>query len=106
MATVHGLDSRETVDVWEEAREIGRSMAKAPEYVASLSAIIVAKSYMGQLRESLGMPLDDNTLRKLPSDHDRGVWQIERLDTPTHRARANELGRSLTPVEWGEISDR
>jgi DNA-binding winged helix-turn-helix (wHTH) protein/tetratricopeptide (TPR) repeat protein len=55
MATVHGLDSKETVEVWEEAREIGRSVAKAPEYVASLSAIIVAKSYMGQLREALGI---------------------------------------------------
>ncbi len=55
MGTVHGLDSMEAVQVWEEARELGRSMARPPEYATSLSAIIVAKSYMGQLRESQGI---------------------------------------------------
>ncbi|HYC56658.1 MAG TPA: AAA family ATPase [Candidatus Binatia bacterium] len=53
LGTVHGLDSVEAEQVWQEARTLGHSMANAPEYAASLSVIVLAKAYTGQIREAL-----------------------------------------------------
>ncbi|HXC52494.1 MAG TPA: AAA family ATPase [Candidatus Limnocylindrales bacterium] len=55
MSTVHGLGSAEAAEVWQEARELGRALNRTPEYVASLSATIMARTYMGQVREALAI---------------------------------------------------
>lgn len=71
----------------------GHTMARLPS------------SILADLANELGVPRDAEELRQTPPRPHLGVWQSERKETPAHRARSNELGHALTPLEWGELLD-
>ena len=84
-----------------EAEQLARMLANEHvEWGGIVGALVIG------LRERLGLPTQNEELRKAPKRDDNGVWQAYRVETAAHRSNANQIGRSLTPLEWGEISDR